>query len=160
MSFAREWPSTIDSKGRTSVPAKFREILASSFGDERFVMTKATPVDFGGGERGRGLSVYPLSEWREIERKINANVEGFSSAELNSIKRRYLGAADEYSTDKLGRVLVPPALREHAGLDRDIIFVGMGNRFDLWSRDVYLKVSEQDEKVLPLDSEKLAALGI
>ncbi|MBT0663809.1 division/cell wall cluster transcriptional repressor MraZ [Geobacter pelophilus] len=159
MSFAREWPSTIDPKGRTSIPAKFREILVATYGDERFVITKATPVDFG-GELGRGLSVYPISEWREIERKINANEGGFPLAQLNSIKRRYLGAADEYTTDKLGRVLVPTALREHAALDRDIIFVGMGNRFDIWSRDTYLRVSEQDEKALPLDSEELASLGI
>ncbi|GAM09521.1 protein MraZ [Geobacter sp. OR-1] len=160
MSFAREWPSTIDVKGRTSIPAKFREILVASHGDERFVITKATPVDFGGGQLGRGLSVYPIAEWREIERKINANEGGFPLAQLNSIKRRYLGAADEYVTDKLGRVLIPPALREHAGLDRDIIFVGMGNRFDVWSRDTYIRVSEQDEKALPLDSEELASLGI
>lgn len=160
MSFAREWPSSIDAKGRTSIPAKFREILVSAFGDERFVITKATPVDFGGGALGRGLSVFPLTEWREIVAKINANEGNFPSAQLNSIKRRYLGAADEYCADKLGRVLIPPALREHAGLERDIVFVGMGNRFDLWSRETYAMVSEQDEKALPLDSEELASLGL
>lgn len=158
--FGREWSSTIDGKGRTSIPAKFREILVDSFGDERFVITKATPVDLGEGAFGRGLSVYPLCEWREIERKINANDGGFPLAQLNSIKRRYLGAADEYAADKLGRVLIPPALRSHAGLERDIVFVGMGNRFDIWSKETYARVSDQDEKALPLDSEELAALGI
>jgi MraZ protein len=160
MSFAREWPSTIDPKGRTSIPAKFREILTSSFGDERFIVTKATPVDFGGGEFGHGLSVYPLSEWPEIERKINANEGKFPLPQLNSMKRFYLVPADEYSTDKLGRLLVPTSLREHAGLDRDIIFVGMGNRFDLWSRDTYTRISKHDEKALPLNSEELASLGV
>jgi MraZ protein len=154
--FWGENPSTIDGKGRTSIPVKFRDVLVSVFGDERFVVTKATPVDLGDGTYGRGLSVYPLSEWNELERKINANEGGLPTSQLNILKRQILGAKEESSADKLGRVLLTPALRLHAGLEREILFVGMGNRFDVWSRETYRHVLEQDEKNFPVDN----ALGI
>jgi MraZ protein len=158
--FGGENLSTIDGKGRTSIPAKFREMLGDVFGDECFVITKATPVDFGDGSYGRGLSVYPISEWRQLSNKILANEGGFTSVQLNSIKRQVLAPAVEVTADKLGRVLIPPALRVHAGLERDIWFVGMGRRFDVWSKEGYGRINAQDEKNFPQDSEALAALGI
>lgn len=89
--FGGENLTTIDSKGRTSIPAKFRELLTNSFGDDRFVITKASPVDFDDGSFGRGLSVYPLSEWQELEKRIQANEGGLALAQLNSLKRLVLG---------------------------------------------------------------------
>ena len=55
---------------------------------------------------------------------------------------------------------MPSSLRAHAGLERDIWFVGMGQRFDIWSKEFYSRVNAQDEKNFPLESEALAALGI
>lgn len=158
--FGGENLTTIDSKGRTSIPAKFRELLTNSFGDDRFVITKASPVDFDDGSFGRGLSVYPLSEWQELEKRIQANEGGLALAQLNSLKRLVLGPAQECTADKLGRVLIPPALRQHAALERDLIFVGMGKRFDIWSAGIYARVNNQDERNFPQDSAALAALGI
>jgi len=158
--FGGENPSTIDGKGRTCIPVKFRECLVNPAGEERFVMTKAAPVDLGDGTFGRGLSVYPLPEWQQIKKKVLANEGGFTAVQLNSIKRQIINPAEECSTDKLGRVLVPSALRSHAGLERDIWFVGMGQRFDIWSKETYSRVNAQDEKNFPLESEALAALGI
>jgi MraZ protein len=158
--FGGENPSTIDGKGRTCIPARFRDILVAHSPDERFIITKAAPVDLGDGTFGRGLSVYPLAEWREIKKKILANEGGFTSVQLNSIKRQVVNPAEECIADKLGRVLVPSSLRSHAGLERDIWFVGMGQRFDIWSSETYSRVNTQDEKNFPQESEALAALGI
>jgi MraZ protein len=158
--FGGENPSTIDGKGRTCIPVKFRESLVNLAGDERFIITKAAPVDLGDGTFGRGLSVYPLSEWQIIKKKILANEGGFTSVQLNSIKRQIINPAEECITDKLGRVLVPSSLRSHAALERDIWFVGMGQRFDIWSKETYSRVNAQDEKNFPIESEALAALGI
>jgi len=154
--FGGECPSSIDAKGRTCIPAKFREALASSFGDERFVITKAQPIRLGDGQYARGLSVYPSSVWSEIKRKALANGGKYTSLQLDSIKRQFLNPAEECATDKLGRVLIPPSLRNHAGLEREIWFVGMDRRFDIWSRDTYERVNEQDERNLP---EDLTAIG-
>ncbi len=158
--FGGEGLATIDSKGRTSIPARFREVLLTEFGGERFVITKASPVDFDDGSFGRGLSVYPLGEWKELEKKIHANEGGLPLAQLNSLKRLVLGPAQECTADKLGRVLIPPSLRIHACLERDICFVGMGRRFDIWSSEIYARINAQDERNFPQDSSALAALGI
>ena len=128
----------------------------STFGDERFVITKAQPVNLGEDTYARGLSVYPLSVWADIKRKALSNEGGYTSLQLDSIKRQFLNPAEESCADKLGRVLIPTALRVHAGLERDIWFVGMDRRFDIWSRETYNRVTIQDEKNLPLD---LTALG-
>jgi len=155
--FGGENLSSIDSKGRTCIPAKFRDALVQSFGDERFVITKAQPISLGEDTFARGLSIYPLSVWAEIKRKALANEGGYTSLQLDSIKRQFLNPAEECGTDKLGRLLIPPALRIHAGLERDIWFVGMDKRFDIWSRETYNRVNAQDEKNLPLD---LTAIGL
>ncbi|MGB4598563.1 MAG: division/cell wall cluster transcriptional repressor MraZ [Trichlorobacter sp.] len=158
--FGGESLTTIDTKGRTSIPVRFRDVLVGNFGDERFVITKASPVDFGDGSYGRGLSVYPVSEWLELEKKIQANQGGLPLAQLNSLKRLVLGPAQECVADKLGRVLIPPALRLHAALERDLYFVGMGKRFDVWGKETYSRVNAQDERNFPQDSAALAELGI
>ncbi|CAH2032241.1 division/cell wall cluster transcriptional repressor MraZ [Trichlorobacter ammonificans] len=158
--FSGECLTTIDSKGRTSIPAKFRDVLLQAFGDERFVITKSSPVDFDDGSFGRGLSVYPLREWRDVERRIQTNEDGFALAQLNSLKRLVLGPAQECCPDKLGRVLIPPSLRLHAELERDLYLVGMGKRFDVWSRETYARVNSQDERNFPQDSAALAAIGL
>lgn len=158
--FGGENPSTIDSKGRTCIPSRFREILATASPDERFVLTKAAPVEFGDGSFGRGLSIYPRTAWQNIKSKLLANEAGFTSVQLNSIKRQIINPAEEFSVDKLGRVLIPASLRNHASLDREIWFVGMGNRFDIWSKETYSRVTDQDEKNFPVDSQALASLGI
>lgn len=158
--FSGESLTTIDVKGRTSIPARIREQLVTSFGDERFVITKASPVGFDDGSFSRGLSAYPIVEWRELEKKIQANDGGLALAQLNSLKRLVLGPAQECSADKLGRVLIPPALRLHAGLERDLVLVGMGRRFDIWSAETYARLNIQDERNIQQDSATLAALGI
>lgn len=158
--FSGESLTTIDTKGRTSIPAKFRELLITTFNDDRFVITKASPVLFDDGSYGRGLSVYPLAEWQELEKKIQNNEGGLPLAQLNSLKRLVLGPAQECTADKLGRVLIPPSLRLHAGFERDLVMVGMGRRFDIWSSEVYARVNAQDECNFPQDSASLASLGI
>jgi MraZ protein len=158
--FGGENLTTIDAKGRTSIPAKFREMLVTCFDDERFVLTKSSPVDFDDGSFGRGISVYPVKEWLDLEKQILANEGGLPLAQLNSLKRLVLGPAQESSADKLGRVLIPPALRLHANLERDLYFVGMGRRFDIWAKETYARVNSQDERNFPQDSAALAAFGI
>ena len=155
--FGGEVFSSIDAKGRTSIPAKFREALLASFGDERFVITKAHSIRLADGSYARGLSVYPINGWTKIKHNILTNAGGYSSQQLDSVKRQLLNPAEECGTDKLGRVLIPPSLREHARLESKLWFVGMGQRFDIWSKDSYDRVNDQDERNMP---EDLTAIGL
>src|SRR5919197_6466191 len=96
------YQNTIDAKGRTSMPARFRDAFTESFGDERFFITNSGPVDLGGGVFGRGLSVYPYKEWLTFEEKV-AQGGGFTAAQLNSIRRLIIAPAVECAADRQGR---------------------------------------------------------
>lgn len=159
--FRGKFETTIDAKGRTSIPAKFREVLAETFGDERFFLTRSNPVRLHGGEMSYGLSIYPYQEFLNLEQKLKTGTGlGLSSAELAAVKRTILVPAVECTADKLGRLLVPNDLKKSALLEREILFVGMLNKVEIWSQAEWEKVSRQDEQNFPIDSPALADLGL
>jgi MraZ protein len=159
--FRGKFETTIDAKGRTSIPAKFREVLLDSFGDDRFFLTKSSPVRLGEGRVCYGLVIYPHSDFLALEERLKDGTGlGLSLAELAAVKRTVLVPAVECVADKLGRVLVPSDLRKSAQLEREIHFVGMQNKIDIYSQAVWTKVCEQDEQNFPIDSAALAGLGL
>ena len=157
--FSGEQYTSIDAKGRTSMPAKMREVFSEIIGDERFVITKC-PVDMGNGIMGRGLAVYPLKDWQEKRDKINSGGSGLTAAQLNSIKRLILAPGVECTADKQGRMLIPPTLRSYASLERDIVFVGTGNKIEIWNQQAWDNVCSQSEQDFPSGTQALAELGL
>jgi len=81
----------------------------------------------------RCLLVYPLPEWEVIQEKL----EGLSNLDtrVRDLQRRLIGFAVDVDMDGAGRVLIAPALREFAQLDRNVALVGQGKKFELWSKD-------------------------
>jgi MraZ protein len=153
--------TTIDVKGRTSLPAKFREILTETFGDERFFITNSSPVRLADGFSCSGLAIFPYREWIALEEKlVRGTGLGLSSSELAAVKRRIVAPAVECSADKLGRILIPPHLRKGASLEREIVFAGLLNKAEIWSLAEYEKVRRQDDENFPDDSPALAELGL
>lgn len=136
---------TLDAKGRLAIPTRYRErIVERSSG--RLIAT----VD----RADRCLLIYPLPEWEEIELKLRR------LPTLNPVARRLqrlmIGHASDIELDGSGRVLIPPSLREYAGITRDAMLIGQGNRFELWdqtlwneSREQWLKVDESAEELPP-----------
>jgi MraZ protein len=152
--------TSVDDKGRTSIPAKLREVFGACFGDEQIIITKAAPVVTRTGEICRGLAIYPAQEFQELEDRLDRQ-SGFTAAELKSIRNLIIAPAEACTFDKQGRVLIPPALRSYAGLDRDIVFVGgQNNKVELWNLATWELVSGQAEQDFPIDSPLLAELGI
>ncbi len=113
---------TLDSKGRVSIPTKFREILRAKY-DDRLIITNYLDSC---------LVVYPLEEWKKIEEKF-ASQSSFKR-EIRSFKRLFISTATECTIDKQGRILIPASLREHAGLQKEAILVGQTTYFELWDR--------------------------
>ena len=105
--FGGENPSTIDGKGRTSMPARFREILVEPHGDERFFLTNASPVDLGDGSYGSGLlSLSPWGSGASLKKKSWPTKAASPRSSCNSIKRQVTQPRLKSAcTDKLGRVL-------------------------------------------------------
>jgi MraZ protein len=111
---------SLDVKGRLAVPARYRDALTS--GAEGRVVLTADP--------SRCLLLYPLAEWEPKQ----AQLMGFSSFDpkIRALQRLLVGHADEVELDGSGRILIPPALRSYASLDKHVVLVGQGHRFELW----------------------------
>ncbi len=116
--FMGEFDHSIDAKGRIIIPSKFREDL----GDE-FVITA--------GLDGC-LFVYPKQEWQSFVEKLS-KLPG--TGEARQLQRYFLAKAAACEADKQGRILIPVKLREEAGLDKDIVFVGVLNKIEIWSKE-------------------------
>lgn len=151
--------TTIDVKGRTSLPAKFREVLAETFDDERFFVTNSYPVTLDGGAQCSGLLIFPHKEWFLFEENF-LNSKGLTSAQRNSIMHTIVSPAVECTPDKLGRILVPPHLRKIALLEREIVFVGALKKAEIWSQPEWDRVRAQDMKNFPTGTEAAAELGL
>ncbi|MBI2354403.1 MAG: division/cell wall cluster transcriptional repressor MraZ [Deltaproteobacteria bacterium] len=151
--------TTIDAKGRTSLPARFREVLVDAFGDERFFVTNSYPVALDSGVQCSGLLIFPYKEWFQFEENF-LNSKGLTSAQRNSIMHTIVSPAMECSADKLGRILVPPHLRKIASLEREIVFVGALKKAEIWSQPEWDRVRAQDMKNFPTGSEAAAELGL
>lgn len=123
----------IDAKGRTSLAAKLRETLLGKY-DERLIITTALDPC---------LHAYPVKEWEQLEEalaKRNPMEPG-----VKTLMRLYVAPAQECPVDKLGRVLIPPQLRSHAGLEleKEVVWAGMVKVIELWSKDGWAKAQEE-----------------
>jgi MraZ protein len=123
----------IDAKGRTSLPARFREALAAA-GEAKLVLTQYP--------HWRAVQALPHSVWKELERKVLEASPLDPRAQRNIL--RFYSTAHEVDLDVHGRVLVPPALREYAGLAKDVVWVGMGRTIHLFDKTVYEQQMSQE----------------
>jgi len=114
----------IDAKGRMAMPTRYRERLQDECSG-CIVMTIDTDE--------RCLLLYPLPAWEEIESKLAA-LPSFNSA-ARRIQRLLIGHATETELDNQGRILLPPLLREYAGIDKQVMLVGQGKKFELWDEE-------------------------
>ncbi len=111
---------TLDGKGRLGIPAKYRDQLAMQC-EGRLIVT---------ADPSQCLLVYPLPEWEPIEKKLVA-LSSFNP-QSRSLQRLLVGNAADVELDSAGRILVAPSLRDFAGLEKDVVLVGQGNKFELW----------------------------
>lgn len=143
----------IDGKGRIVMPTRYRERLQTS-SQGVVVLTIDTEE--------RCLLLYPLCEWEEIEQKLSS-LPSFNPA-ARRIQRLLVGHATDVEIDGQGRVLLPPLLREYAGLNKNAVLVGQGKKFELWdearwnaSREAWLQEeSDGDHTALPEEVKSIS----
>lgn len=141
---------TLDDKGRMVMPTRYRERIV-----ERSQGKLVVTVD-----RDQCLLIYPLPDWEQIERKLMSLPT--LHAQARRLQRLMVGHATDLELDGHGRVLLPPELREFAGLGRYAMLIGQGNRFELWDevrwseqRSFWLK-SEETSTGLPAELDSLS----
>jgi MraZ protein len=142
----------LDDKGRLTIPARHRDSLKVE-SDGQVVVTIDTEE--------RCLLLYPLPDWEMIERKIEA-LPSFNPA-ARRIQRLLIGHATEVELDTHGRLLLPPVLREYAGLQKSIVLIGQGKKFEIWDeerwnqgRESWLSQGLSATENMPLDLQSLS----
>ena len=149
--FRGSFEHTLDSKGRVSIPAKFREVLLGK-GDDRIVITNFVV------EQARCLDVYPFDEWVRFEDEVRKKPR--FDRRIIAFQNYYLGGASECAVDKQGRILIPPLLREYANLKRDVVLVSVLDKFRVWDKETWKKVFAEAEEKLMQDPDFLGDLGL
>lgn len=137
--FMGEFQHSIDDKGRIIIPAKFRDLLGSSF-----VVTRGLD---------QCLFVYPLQEWEVLEQKLKALP--LMKSDARAFTRFFFSGATECEWDKQGRVNLPSNLRQYAKLEKDCVVLGVSNRVEIWSRDTWEQYFQQSEDTFNEIAEKL-----
>ena len=139
--FLGEFQRGIDKKGRLTLPAAFREVL----GDEEAIVTKGLD---------RCLFLFPKSQFKELSMK--ARSLGFSPKEARKFRRHFYSSAAAVKPDSMGRINLPPKLREYAGLLNEAIVAGVDTYVEIWN------VQRWENEVGPdddIDAESWENLG-
>lgn len=139
----------LDPKGRIVIPTRFRDVVRAG-GRDGVMMTSMDS----------SLFAYTFEEWEKVEAKVLALSE--KSDTMRRFRRIFIGGASDCDCDKQGRILVPPALREKAFLDKEIVLVGALDHFEIWSRELWDKENMQMEEDLKKEEvrNEIAKLGL
>ena len=142
--FIGEFQHTIDAKGRLIMPARFRDELGDTF-----VLTKGLD---------NCLFIYPKTEWQVVQTKLKALP--LTNKDARAFVRFFFSGATECETDKQGRVLIPSNLREHARLEKDVVIIGVANRAEIWSKELWDAYNSNPNLSYDEIAEKMEELGI
>mgnify|MGYP006289731881 CR=1 FL=1 len=149
--FRGDHPLTLDAKGRIAIPARHRERISELCAGALIITVSLTD---------KCLSMYPFPEWKRIEDDIQ-KLPTFD-VQAQAIRHLLIGRATEMDMDSHGRILVPPALREWAELDKRVRLVGQGRKFEVWDEPRWLERIEalhgRDGTALSQPSEALSTL--
>ncbi len=142
--FLGRYAHTLDDKGRLTIPAKYRGVLAAGL-----VVTRGLD---------RCLYVYPLSEWQQLE--DNVRKLPLTKEDARLFVRFLFAEAADCIPDKQGRILIPGYLRDYARLDTDVIVAGSSNHLEVWNAANYQEQNSRLEQDPESRAEKLSDLGV
>lgn len=138
-----EFSHGMDKKNRIIIPSKLRDGLG-----ETFIMTKGLDSC---------LYIYPKSEWQIFEQKLKSLP--LTDKNVRSFVRFFFSGANEMEPDKMGRVLIPQSLLSYAGIEGEVVSVGMMDRVEVWSKEKWEAYNES-EMDMDAIAEKMNELGI
>jgi MraZ protein len=144
--FRGRYEYTIDSKGRISIPSKFREILNRQY-DDRLILTNYDHC----------LVAFPYQEWSLIEEKVkNLSLVGKDS---RAFLRFFYSSGIDCTIDRQGRLLIPQSLRDYANLQKDVVLVGEGKKIEIWNKERWEEEFRKSQESFDRVSDALSNLG-
>jgi MraZ protein len=132
--FSGEYDCSVDAKGRMLIPSKVKSRLPEGFAHSVYLVKSTDPC----------LVIYAIPEWEKVADKVTSLNEFDENTAF--IQRNFLRNSLEVELDSLGRFLIPKKMLEYAGLSKDAILVGLGNRLELWEPDRYEQYLANDPK--------------
>ncbi|NCO66800.1 MAG: cell division/cell wall cluster transcriptional repressor MraZ [Candidatus Aquicultor secundus] len=142
--FFGEYYHSLDEKGRVILPVKFRDALA----DGLFITKSFDSC----------LLVYTRKDWFERVDEIMSKKP--ATAEVRNYQRFVIGSAVEDEVSRQGRISIPQNLRDFAGLDRDIVIIGVANKLEIWAKERYERFIADAEKSASEIGEEIADIGV
>lgn len=142
--FLGEYHHTTDAKGRLTIPARFRAELVSGV-----VVTRGYEPC---------VVLYPLSEWSRLAEKV-AQMP-MASRVVRSYGRLVFGGAFEATLDRMGRILLPGFLREHAAIEEEAVVVGLNTHIEIWSPGRWRQTVERDSENLDAILTEVTRMGL
>ena len=134
----------MDQKGRVALPARYREALVAA-GEDKVVVTRSLSDTC--------LDVFSMKRWEEFEQKVAALPQ--FDPNVTKLRRLYVSAAVDCELDGQGRILIPPALRQFAKLEKSVFWAGMTHKAELWDEQAWRAVNEAHV----IDTALLHSLG-
>lgn len=146
MQFRGRERHSVDAKGRTSMPARFRDVLSANLPAHRCGQLVVVPWF------EPCLRVFPVGLWEKQQERFDeefgeADLFGFDPDE-SDFRRFVYGSALDVTLDANGRLLLTQDLREHAGIDREVYWVGLGPMLELWSPEAFRERIGRDQAAL------------
>ncbi len=141
--FYGEYSHSIDRKGRLILPARFREV-SKELGIDKFFITRGLD---------KCIFMFSEDEWRNQEAKFKGL--SFTKQEARSFNRLFFSGAVEVLPDRQGRFIVPPYLKDYAGIKRDAVVIGVSNRIEIWDTDLWQSFYQQSSQSFEQIAEKM-----
>ncbi len=142
--FMGEYHHSIDNKGRLIVPSKFRDGLG-----DMFIITRGLDQCLFG---------YPISEWQQIEEKLKGLP--LTKKDARAFTRFFFSGATESELDKQGRINIPAPLLQYAKLEKECVILGVSNRIEIWSKQIWEDYFSQSEESFAEIAENMIGFDI
>ncbi len=146
--FRGQFRHALDEKGRLSIPRRFRDFLRERYGASGLIVTRLPEC----------LVAYPWEEWRRLEERLMKLPQDLPEVRL--YLRFFLGAAEECFLDRQGRILLPAHLREAAGIKKEVVLLGLLDRFEIWDPERLQGQLASAEANFDELSRKVAEMGL
>lgn len=137
--FLGTYEPKLDDKGRLILPAKYRDELAGGL-----VLTRG---------QERCIYAFPMREFERLHEQLRS--APVTSKQARDYLRVFLSGATDEQPDKQGRVTIPAALRQYAGLDRDLAVIGAGSRVEIWDATAWATYLDEQETAYSETAEEV-----